>query len=224
MRKVTDFSACVPPADAARLAAGEVVRVWVAMERQPVQGYSYRSTARVADGYFAVFCAPESVDQSGPFDWVSAPAASGDRVEVECPECDGDGYGPCYGLDGEPRVASCPICPGTGRLTARVLADPEPGRWCERCKGVIAGERLYDTERWWDTCHEPLDSEVVYDRNVCPRCPVCNTALGGWPDQCPDCHGTPPWGRWYNLQLEGAAPAHVKEMTIRPAGLGQKEP
>ncbi|MDH4746642.1 hypothetical protein OMP43_21685 [Sphingomonas sp. CBMAI 2297] len=36
----------------------------------------------------------------------------------------------------------------------------------------------------WETCNcpePPFDDEVVYDRNLSPRCPRCNVALGGDP-------------------------------------------
>ena len=40
-----------------------------------------------------------------------------------------------------------------------------------------------ERERWPDcNCSEgPFDDEVVYDRNLSPRCPRCNVALGGDP-------------------------------------------
>jgi len=50
-------------------------------------------------------------------------------------------------------------------------------------------------ERWLNCCaceNGPWDDEVVYDRNLTPRCPRCDMALGGDPVEVVDTRLTPP--------------------------------
>ena len=45
----------------------------------------------------------------------------------ECPQCDGDGYGPGY-------IGNCPKCGGRGKITLVWRATREGGVWEEEAK------------------------------------------------------------------------------------------
>ena len=66
---------------------------------------------------------------------------------------------------------------GPDEIIDAALSAPEAPKVRE-----AAGED--DDRERWESCNcsePPFDDEVVYDRNLSPRCPRCNVALGGDP-------------------------------------------
>lgn len=100
---------------------------------------------------------------------VKPPAAVGERVAVECPDCGGHGF-----LETDPPLYPCHTCKMRGAFPATVTAAPEPEAWsCEDCDGI---GRLPDEGATGCGCGGKLTCIACHGVGLLPvhRCPTCN--------------------------------------------------